>query len=94
MISKCKSFSQVLSAPQAAACLNIGSETAHAAPDFREDSGPWAFRGRRIAKATMQMLLDYEGLADATDVLVVGDSTGGVATMQMIDDLYAQVCDG
>lgn len=59
--------------------------------DFREDSGPWSFRGRRIAKATMNMLLDNEGLAEATDVLVVGDSTGGVATMQMIDDLHAQV---
>ena len=39
----------------------------------------------------MNMLLDNEGLAEATDVLVVGDSTGGVATMQMIDDLHAQV---
>ncbi|KAK9861127.1 hypothetical protein WJX84_011284, partial [Apatococcus fuscideae] len=58
---------------------------------FHEDSGPWPFRGRRIAKATMNMLLDNEGLDEATDVLVVGDSTGGVATMQMIDDLHAQV---
>ena len=39
----------------------------------------------------MNMLLDNEGLDQATDVLVVGDSTGGVATMQMIDDLHAQV---
>ena len=39
----------------------------------------------------MDMLLDNEGFAEATDVLVVGDSTGGVATMQMIDDLHAQV---
>ena len=59
--------------------------------DFREDSGPWPFRGRRIAKATMNMLLDHEGFEEATDVLVIGDSTGGVATMQMIDDLHAQV---
>ena len=41
--------------------------------------------------AVMEMLLSNEGLDGATDVLFIGDSTGGIAAAHFIDHVYAQV---
>ncbi len=41
--------------------------------------------------SVMEMLLRDEGLEDATDVLFIGDSTGGIATAHVVDDVHAQV---
>ena len=41
--------------------------------------------------ATMEMLLRDEGLDNATDVLFIGDSTGGIAAAHFIDNVHAQV---
>ncbi|KAK9841444.1 hypothetical protein WJX74_005942 [Apatococcus lobatus] len=59
--------------------------------NYTSNSGPWAFRGRRVMAATMEMLLQDEGLDNATDVLFIGDSTGGIASAHFIDDVHAQV---
>lgn len=76
---------------------NCNTETAWAsdssglAAEYTPDSGRWAFRGRRVMAAVMEMLLSNEGLGDATDVLFIGDSTGGIATAHFIDHVHAQV---
>lgn len=49
---------------------------------------PWHFRGRRYVFAAFQMLLDGFQLSEATDVLLVGDSTGGAGMTQVADDLH------
>ena len=52
---------------------------------------PWHFRGRRYAFTAFQMLLKWFQLEEATDVLLVGDSTGGAGMTQVMDDLHAMV---
>lgn len=52
---------------------------------------PWHFRGRRYAFTAFQMLLKWFQLDEATDVLLVGDSTGGAGMTQVMDDLHGLV---
>ena len=66
--------------------LLIDIETLSAA-----DAMPWHFRGRRCLFSAFQMLLDKFQLAEARDVLLVGDSTGGAGVMQVVDDLQELV---
>ena len=39
----------------------------------------------------MEMLLKNEGLTNATDVLFIGDSTGGIASAHFLDELHQLV---
>ena len=41
----------------------------------------WHFRGKRITAAMITQLLQDHELADATEVLITGDSAGGVAAL-------------
>ena len=47
--------------------------------------GDWQFRGKRIAAAVMEDLFLQHGLANATHVLLTGDSAGGVGAMNNAD---------
>ena len=67
--------------------LSVGFATA-------AEAMPWHFRGRRYAFAAFQMLLDRFQLSEATDVLLVGDSTGGAGMTQLTDDLHELVQSG
>jgi len=49
------------------------------------------YRGYRIFKATLNDLLQTKGLDKATDVLVVGDSAGGISTFIHIDQIKAMM---
>ena len=49
------------------------------------DLAGWQFRGKRIAAAVMQDLLLQHDLAEATHVLLTGDSAGGVGAMNNAD---------
>eukprot|EP00884_Botryococcus_braunii_P020346 jgi/Botrbrau1/6996/Bobra.0165s0026.1 len=51
------------------------------APAGLPETGPWQFRGKRIVGALVQHLLDYHRLGDAKQLLVTGDSAGGVAAL-------------
>ncbi len=52
---------------------------------------PWHFRGRRYLFAAFRMLLDQFQLTEASDVLLVGDSTGGAGMIQVVDELQELV---
>ena len=54
---------------------------------------PWHFRGRRYLFAAFKMLLERFQLNEATDVLAVGDSTGGAGMIQVVDELHELVRD-
>ena len=41
--------------------------------------GKWHFRGKRIISALIEQLVADHGIADASDLLIAGDSAGGVA---------------
>ncbi|KAK9807851.1 hypothetical protein WJX72_011324 [[Myrmecia] bisecta] len=59
---------------------------------FTDETGEWHFRGKRITAAVFTTLLQRENLAAATDVLVSGDSAGGVAALNnaaFIHDIVA-----
>ena len=43
--------------------------------------GSSQFRGRRVRDAVISQLLQLRGLGAATDVLITGDSAGGVAAL-------------
>ncbi len=47
--------------------------------------GDWQFRGKRIAAAVIEDLFEQHGLANATHVLLTGDSAGGVGAMNNAD---------
>ena len=50
--------------------------------------GAWQFRGKRIAAATARMLLGGLGLDAGSEVLLTGDSAGGVGCLHNADWLH------
>ena len=48
----------------------------------------WTFRGRRILTALVDHLFEHHNLKAATDVLLTGDSAGGVAVMNSADRVH------
>ena len=44
-------------------------------------TGQWQFKGKRIVAALIADLLKNEGLDEAEEILVTGDSAGGVGIM-------------
>lgn len=55
------------------------------AQGLAEGTQYWAFRGRRVVAALADQLLAEQGLGNATDVLVAGDSAGGVSALNNAD---------
>jgi Pectinacetylesterase len=53
----------------------------------------WAFRGRRVVAALADQLVAQQGLGNATDVLVAGDSAGGVSALNNADFMLQRVRD-
>ena len=53
-----------------------------------KDTGSWQFRGKRITAAVVQHLLMLHGLKHADDILITGDSAGGVAAFSNADYVY------
>lgn len=51
----------------------------------------WQFRGRRIVAAVMDQLLAKQGLASAVDVLITGDSAGGVSALNNANFMLQRV---
>lgn len=51
----------------------------------------WAFRGRRVVAALADQLLAQQDLGAATDVLVAGDSAGGVSALNNADFMLQRV---
>jgi len=49
------------------------------------------YRGHRILQATMKDLLENKGLDQATDVLLVGDSSGGMGTYFHADEIKSMM---
>jgi len=57
----------------------------------RVAAGTVYYRGHRILLATIKDLLENRGLDKATDVLVVGDSAGGMATFFHADEIKSMM---
>jgi Pectinacetylesterase len=51
----------------------------------------WAFRGRRVVAALADQLVARQSLGNATDVLVTGDSAGGVSALNNADFMLQRV---
>lgn len=49
------------------------------------------FRGRRVQEAMLDRLLSQHGLGRATDVLVTGDSAGGVAALNSAGPMLRRI---
>jgi hypothetical protein len=57
-----------------------------------EESGlGYAFQGAEILRSTLEDLLTKHGLAQATDILLVGKGGGGVALLMKADDIVDQI---
>ena len=51
----------------------------------------WTFRGRRVVAALADQLAARQGLGNATDVLVAGDSAGGISALNNADFMLQRV---
>lgn len=58
---------------------------------YSNETGPWHFKGKRIAAAMVQDLLDTQLLASAEVVLMTGDSAGGVGVLNNADFVFSMI---
>ena len=75
-------------------CLIIKSNVCSAgdtAQGLAQGTQYWAFRGRRVVAALADQLAARQGLGNATDVLVAGDSAGGVSALNNADFMLQRV---